>query len=215
MPQTSPFRRLRAAFAVAVAPVGSPNNMAVDPNVVAQLHAQMKVLDRDPYLHVADQRLGVLSVFDDLKFDRADIDMMTPAMRQHAITKLEPLGFRQRSGNVMEHEETGIRLIIPKFHTQGASPFDITRYTPKRAQDIYLLTPTQTACQFIDSYVRDDAVERIKTLIAKHPINLYRLMDYLENKPTHDAFQSVIGHLKYVQREAVEGEPLQRRRALG
>ncbi|MEM1075309.1 MAG: hypothetical protein AAF665_16130 [Pseudomonadota bacterium] len=175
----------------------------------------MEALNRDPYLQIADTKLGILSVFDDLKYDRADADMMSPAMRTHAMKKLGALGYKQTSGTVLLHRETQVRVIIPKFHALGASPFDITRYTSKAPQDFYLLTPTQTACQFVDTYATDDAVERIKTLMAKHPINLYRLMDYLEKTPRHAAFLGAIGHLKFVQREAVSSEPLCRRRALG
>lgn len=166
-------------------------------------------------MQIADAALHLISVFDDLKYDRSDADMMSPAMRQHAVRKLAPLGFRQVSGNVLENREADTRVLIPKSHALGASPFDITRYTPKRTQDYYLLTPTQTACQVIDSYATKDAVERIKTLICKHPINLYRLMDYLEKKDTHQDFLGAVGHLRYVQREAITSEPLQRRRALG
>ncbi|MEM9967376.1 MAG: hypothetical protein AAF755_04660 [Pseudomonadota bacterium] len=175
----------------------------------------MQVLNRDPYLQIADKTLGLVSIFDDLKYDRADADMLSPAMRSHAMQKLAPLGFRQVSGTVLRHTETGVRVLIPKFHALGASPFDITRYTPKGTADFYLLTPTQTACRFIDSYTKNEAVQRIKTLVAKHPVNLYRLMDYLERQPVHEEFLSAIGHLKYVQRIAVESEPLNRRRALG
>ena len=178
------------------------------------LMSQMAVLDRDPYLSLADTDLNLISVFDDLKFDRADADMMSPAMRMYAIKKLSLLGFKQTSGTVLVHP-ADVRVLIPKFHALGASPFDITRYTEKRSRDFYLLTPTQTACRFIDTYPKDEAVDRIKTLIAKHPINLYRLLDYLERKPAHEAFKDAIGHLKYVQRTAVTSEPLKRRRALG
>ncbi|MEM9321020.1 MAG: hypothetical protein AAGA70_18750 [Pseudomonadota bacterium] len=164
---------------------------------------------------MADAKLGLISVFDDLKYDRADADMLSPAMRRHAVKRLTPLGFSQVSGTVLRHGDTGIAVIMPKSHALGASPFDITRYTPKRADDYYLLTPTQTACLFIDNYPLDQAVERIKELITKHPINLYRLLDYLDRSPAHQEFAAAIGHLKYVQRAAVSSEPLCRRRALG
>ncbi|MEL6954154.1 MAG: hypothetical protein AAFN09_16950 [Pseudomonadota bacterium] len=185
----------------------------MDAEDAARLTEKMAVLNADPYLHlVTEDRL--LSVFDDLKYDRADADWMSGAMRGHAIRKLKPLGFRQVSGTVLQSAE-GVRLHIPKFHAQGASPFDVTRYTPRGPYDFYLLTPTQTACWFIDVCPRQEAVERIKTLIVKQPINLYRLLDYLEKKPAHQAFEDAIGHLKFVQREAVEGDKLKRRRALG
>ncbi|MEO0653968.1 MAG: hypothetical protein AAFY77_03770 [Pseudomonadota bacterium] len=182
---------------------------------MAALRARMQGLDSDPYLTVADMDQGIISVFDDLTYDRADADMMSPAMRRHAIGKLKPLGFRQVSGTVLAHGDLDLRVLIPKFHALGASPFDITRYTPKRVHDFYLLTPTQTACRFIDTQTTEAAVAAIKALVAKHPINLFRLMDYLEKTPEHRAFLEAVGHLKYVQRVAVEGEPLRRRRALG
>lgn len=168
-----------------------------------------------PYFLLADAELRLLSVFDDLRYDRADADMLSPSMRGHAIKKLAECGFRQTAGTVLTHRDTGLRVLIPKPRILTSSPFDIAQNTPRRSGDFYLLTPTQTACQIIDSYTHDAAVQKIKELVATQPINLYRLMDYLERKPKHAAFLEAIGHLKYVQRIAVEAEPLCRRRALG
>ncbi|SLN43625.1 hypothetical protein PSA7680_02201 [Pseudoruegeria aquimaris] len=176
--------------------------------------ARMQVLNKDPYLLVADEQLRIISVFDDLKFDRADMDMLSGPMRRRALQKLAPLGFRQVSGTVLENRADNIRAIMPKFRALGESPFDATRYTERRPQDWFILTPTQAACMFIDTYPHMDAVERIKALVVKQPINLYRIMDYLERKPAHEGFRPAIGHLKYVQRTAVEAEPLRSRRAL-
>lgn len=201
------FRRLFKA------PAADKAAGAFDVVAAAELTREMAALNASPYLYLAENQL--ISVFDDLKYDRADIDMLSPAMRNYAIEKIEGFGFKQISGAVLEHQVSGARILIPKFHAQGASPFDITRYTPRRAGDFYLLTPTQTACHIIDRYDVDEAVGRIKDLIVRQPINLYRLMDYLEKTPKHQAFMGAIGHLKFVQREAVSSEPLCRRRALG
>ncbi len=197
-----------------VQPAGA--DCVADPETVrAQVLEKMWAFSAEPYFQIADERLGLLSVFDDLKYDRADVDMISPAMRKHVVGKLGPLGFRQTSGTVLEHAEADMRVYIPKFHALGASPFDIARYTEKRPQDYCLLTPTQVACQFVDHYELDDAVRRIEVLIAKHPINLLKLADYLEGKPKHRAFREVLGHIKRQQRIAVESEPLCRRRSLG
>ena len=175
----------------------------------------MQDLDRDAYLNVADWQLNLISVFDELRYDRSDGDYLSPAMRDHAVRKLQGLGFSQISGTVIENRAEDVRILIPKFHALGASPFDATRYTAKRPQDFYLLTPTQTACRFIDRFDTEEAVERVKALIARHPINVLKIDDYLEDKPAHRAFRDAIGHLKYVQRMAVESEPLRERRGLG
>ncbi|WP_419740922.1 hypothetical protein [Ruegeria sp.] len=207
-------RLLRLFTASAVQPAGA--DFVSDPETVrAQVLDQMRAFSAEPYFQIADEKLGLLSVFDDLKYDRADVDMISPAMRRHVVGKLGPLGFRQTSGTVLEHAEADMRVHIPKFHALGASPFDIARYTEKRPQDFCLLTPTQVACQYVDHYALDDAVQRIEALIAKHPINLLKLADYLEGKPKHRAFREVLGHIKLKQRIAVEAEPLCRRRSLG
>jgi len=174
-----------------------------------------EALNLGPYMCVADAKIKVISIFDDLRYDRSDLDMMSPAMRLHAIGRLGSLGFKQVSGTVLKHHASGARCFIPKFHALGASPFDITRYTPRGEHDFYILTPTQTACQYVDFYSHAEAVERVKALIIRQPINLYKLLDYLEPKTAHQAFANAIGHLRFVQREAITSEPLMRRRALG
>ncbi len=209
------IRRLLQLFTASeVQPAGA--DFVSDPATVrVQVLEQMRAFSAEPYFQIADERLGLLSVFDDLKYDRADVDMISPAMRKHVIGKLGPLGFRQTSGTVLEHAEADMRVHIPKFHALGASPFDIARYTEKRPQDYCLLTPTQVACQYVDHLELDEAVQRIEALIAKHPINLLKLADYLEGTPKHRAFREVLGHIKLKQRIAVESEPLCRRRSLG
>ncbi|MEL6643755.1 MAG: hypothetical protein AAFQ79_07465 [Pseudomonadota bacterium] len=176
--------------------------------------ARLRILDRDPYLLVADEALRMISVFDDLRYDRADMDMLSGPMRTRIAAKLKPLGFRQISGMVLENHDLDIRMHMPKFRALGASPFDAIRDTPRRDQDYYILTPTQTACQYIDQYPTAEAVDKIKALVAVQPINILRIMDYLERNQTHQAFLGAIGHLKFVQREAVQAEPLRSRRAL-
>ena len=166
------------------------------------------------FMVLADDTLGVMSVFDDLKYDRADLDLLGPAMRNHAILKLKPLGFRQMSGSALEQRGTGLMAHMPKFHALGSSPFDVARYTPKREEDFYILTPTQTACRLIDHYPKDEAVARIKDLIATQPVNLLKLEDYLEKSDHHSNFMTAMGYLKFIQREAVASDPLCRRRAL-
>ena len=196
-------------------PQRDPQQVAVNLAQALALREGLATLSRDPYITLADAELRVLSVFDDLSYDRADMDVLTGAMRAHAAARFKPLGIKQTAGSCFTHEASGIRILMPKSHALGASPFDAVRYTPRGEQDYYLLTPTQTACMFIDSFGTDEAVERICDLIQTQPINILRIADYLEKKPSHEAFERAIGHLKFIQRVAVTSEPLMRRRALG
>ncbi len=176
--------------------------------------APQDVLHFGHYMMLADARMNLFSVFDDLKYDRSDVDMMSPGMRRHAIEKLGQAGFKQVSGRVLHNEAEDIRCLFPKFHALGSSPFDITRYTPKRARDYYILTPTQTACQIIDAYGLEEAVSKLEALVHLQPVNVFKLRDYLEDRAAHREFEPLVGHLMAVQKEAVASDPLCRRRAL-
>lgn len=184
-----------------------------DPAALVDLDQQIMALNQDPFLLV-DQQLRLLSVYDDCTYDRSDLDMLSAGMRKRAITALQAIGCDQISGKVMCHQATGVRFMFTDFHALGASPFDISRYLRRGREDYLVMTPTQTACQLIDHRPFEEALGRIKMLIAEQPINIYRLLDYLEHKPAHLAFRQAIGHLERVQREAVSTEPLLNRRAL-
>jgi len=168
-----------------------------------------------PYMMLADARLNLFSVFDDLVYDRSDADMLSPAMRRHAIEKLKPLGFVQVKGTVLENAAEDVRCYIPKVHALGASPFDIIRYTRRRPRDYVILTPTQTACQIIDGYPLEVAIEKLGTLVQHQPINLFKLVDYLERSTAHKEILGELWKIRSLQKQAVESEPLRRRRALG
>lgn len=190
-----------------------PSSGSSDDRVVPFAH-RVTVLNADPYLMVADAGLRLISVFDDLSYDRADLDALSGPMRRRALAKLTPLGFVQRSGSVIESRTEDIRVHLPKFRALGASPFDVLRDTKRRPQDYALLTPTQSAARIIDAYPLDAAMERLTALVVKHPVNLLRLGDFLDRSDRHQAFKAVLGHLIYVQRQAVMQEPLKTRRAL-
>lgn len=204
----SMFARLSSLFA---------RPLPAEPRAVvptAPFAERVEVLNADPYLMVADPALRLLSVFDDLRYDRADLDMLSAPMRRRALAKLQPLGFEQTSGMVIESRAEDIRIHLPKFRALGASPFDALRDSMLRPQDYALLTPTQAAAQIITRHPLDAAMERLKALVVKHPANLLRLFDFLEHNAHHQGFKDAIGHLMYLQRDAVSKEPLKTRRAL-
>jgi hypothetical protein len=166
------------------------------------------------YVHIPAIEIRIISIFDELRYDRSDADIVSPAMRMHIAKTLAKFGFRQKSGTVFENKQRDIKCLIPKSHALGASPFHITQYTPKRGQDFYILTPTQTACQIIHHCELEDAIEHIHQLIQKQPINLYRLSDYLDYSEQHQEAAKAIGHIKYLQRKALETGPLRNIRPL-
>lgn len=214
MSQSRTFRRLSGLLGTRASPVG-PGPATPRPNLSSEEFSEkVRVLNHDPYLFIADEARKLISVFDDLKYDRADLDMLSDPMRRRALAKLTPLGFRQVSGSLLENKALDIRIHLPKFRALGASPFDACRDTRRRAQDYFILTPTQAACQIIDHYPLAEASRMIEALVVRHPVNLLRIIDFLEKGDDRQSVLNAIGHLRYVQRKAVEAEPLKTRYAL-
>ena len=176
---------------------------------------QQKGMLLDQYITNINIDLKILSIFDDIRYDRADLDVITGPMREHAIRKLRNFGFIQINGSILENAHRNLRIIIPKSHTLGASPFDATRYTKKRDQDLYMLTPTQAACQIIDQCYPCDAVDRIKNLIACQPINILRILDFLERKPAHAIYRENVRMFRDFQKEVITNGSPKHQRPLG
>jgi len=168
----------------------------------------------DPHITVMDHPKNIISIFDDLHYDRSDVDIISPAMRRYLLKKLKLLNFKQKTGNTFECLNKNIRCVIPKIHALGTSPFDVTLYTHKRTQDFYILTPTQTACLITMCCPIEEAVKTISNLIKSQPININRMQDYLEQSTNDEEFLTAIPHLRYVQGIAVKSEPLSNMRAL-
>ena len=168
----------------------------------------------DKYLYITEPPLNIISVFDDLRYDRSDADMLSPGMRKHVIKRLAMVGFRQKTGKVLVHAESGIQCYLSNQGVLGSSPFHVTDYTNNADNDFFILTPTQTVCKIINHYPLEEAVAKACDLICKQPINLFKIMDYFEENDTHHLFEQAIPHLKYKQRMAVESEALRNMRSL-
>ncbi|WP_086933946.1 hypothetical protein [Agarilytica rhodophyticola] len=170
-------------------------------------------LNLDSYI-IVDWGVKAISVFDDLHYDRSDLDVMAPGMRRYVKNKLESIGFAQISGCRFKNEVYDIVCEMPKLNVKGASPFDATNYIKKREYDLFIMTPTQLAAHYIDSLEHAEAVEKIMNLVHKHPVNLFKIMDFVEDKVAHQNFLSVIHHIINEQKKAIKTEPLCRLKSL-
>lgn len=183
-------------------------------NSQSSFHDDLAARDYGPYFLLADRELRLFSVFDDLKYDRSDADIMAPPMRRHAIDMLHAMGFWQKTGSVLLHKTQNIRCLFPKPQILGASPLDITAYSNRESDDYYILTPTQTACMIISAFSAETACDKLVNLVQKQPININRIFDYLQRRSDHKIIAKSLGLVKAAQDKAITEEPLCRRRAL-
>lgn len=168
----------------------------------------------DSYLHWVDE-INVLSVFDDVLYDRSDIDILSPAMRHFAAKFLKHQGYKQINGQCFSSQDRKEKLWMPKPSVLAASPFDIARYVKRSEGDALILTPTQTAALLLDSLKLDKAVEAIVLLIEQQPINLLKLHDHIPEYHQRNAYVEAFPYLRYCQRKVVENPKMRFKRSLG
>lgn len=171
-------------------------------------------IEKDKYLHWHSE-INAISVFDDVKYDRADVDMLTPAMRKYIANYLVHRGCQLKSGTAIIHKDLDLTFILPKPSVLGASPFDITHHFPRNESDIYILTPTQSAAYLFDHIELDSAVESISKMIKKQPVNLLKLEDAIGTQVKRQAYLQAMGYLTYCQRQALEQPNMKFKRSLG
>lgn len=174
----------------------------------------IKAIGSNDYL-LWHESLGVISVFDDIQYDRSDIDILGPGMRRYVSQFLTTLDCKARSGRCIVHRDSGVKFWLPRPSVLAASPFDITRYQPRDAGDIYILTPTQTAAYFFQQIDFDWAIIAIGEMIKSQPVNLLKLEDTLQHQRERSYYAPVLRHLLNCQKLWVKHNKMKFKRSLG
>ena len=166
----------------------------------------------DDYIFVC-QSLNIISIFDATNYDRSDIDLMTPNMRNYIKMKLTQLGFKQISGNLFKNKNNHITCEFTKPNILMASPFKDLQKNNK-SQHCYILTPTQTACQMLLQLETDQAMQQIIALIQLQPVNLYKIKDFCYNEQRLSSLVKLIPELSAQQNQAIKQPKLSKKRSL-
>jgi hypothetical protein len=174
----------------------------------------VEIIGGDEYLLWRDS-IRVLSVFDDVRYDRSDIDLLGPGMRRYVSQVLTGLECKAKSGKCIEHSDADIKCWLPKPSVLAASPFDITRYQPREANDIYILTPTQTAAYFFQQLDFDLAIMAIGDMIESQPVNILKLLDTLNSRRERSYYAPVLRYLLDCQKQVVSQPGFKFKRTLG
>jgi hypothetical protein len=171
-------------------------------------------IGKDDYL-LWHESIRVISVFDDVKYDRSDIDILGPGMRRYVTKFLTGLGCKTRSGSCIVHRHSELNFLLPKPSVLASSPFDITRYQSRERKDIYILTPTQTAAYLFQHMDFDLAIIAIFEMIKTQPVNLLKLQDTLQHHRERQYYAPVLRYLLACQNQGVKQEQMKFKRSLG
>lgn len=172
-------------------------------------------ISADEYLYWLPE-IGVISVYDDSLYDRSDLDILSPGMRSHIAQYLKQHDCRQKRGTCIAAPDSSRHFWLSKPSVLLAtSPYDATRYIPRKDGDVYILTPTQAAAYLLDNTSLQTAVAAIEELGKQQPMNIGKLEDYM---PEHFDKPDCRGAFTYLrtQQKAVRAQPGKKfKRALG
>lgn len=171
------------------------------------------MIDKDSYLYWQEDA-AIISVFDDVKYDRSDIDLLSPSMRRYITEKLKLLHCQLARGTHLISPH-GLSLFMPKPSVLGASSFDITRYQKRDEGDIYILTPTQCAAYLLDNLSLEQAVAEIAKMLPSQPINLRKLEDHMRQSSQRNRMLEALPFLRYELRQAQEQAHMRHKRHIG
>ncbi len=170
-------------------------------------------LDTDNYLYWHEKH-QIISLFDDVRYDRSDIDILSTSMRKHIGLILKSLGCIHKAGN-RYISPVGLSLWMPKPSVLGASSFDATRYTPRQPGDIYILTPTQAVAYWLDHASLEEAVPAIVDMMRSQPCNLRKLEDQINKNSQRNTYLQAMPYLRRELRLSQEDPKLKFKRSLG
>lgn len=173
-------------------------------------------LKDDKNFYVVEAPMSILSVFDHTNYDRSDLDLLSGPQRQYVERKLKKYGYKFKTGRVLQSKTNPIVFRIPKQSIISANPFDIIRYEKRDQGDIFVLTPTQTACLIINRITdQDELKEALKDLIKKQPINLKKIYDNIRFEKSKETYQSIHSELLDFQTEVIKSTDLKYKQHLG
>jgi hypothetical protein len=169
----------------------------------------------DEYLYWLPQ-VGVISVYDDSLYDRSDLDLLSPGMRRHVVSYLKKHGAKQKRGAcIAAPKSIGHFWLSKPSVLLATSPYDATIYLPREQDDIYILTPTQTAAYLIDNLPLQEAIAAIESLGKQQPMNIGKLEDYLPEHFDKPTYRGAFTYLRTQQKAVRANSKIKFKRALG
>lgn len=174
------------------------------------------LFQHDKYVR-ASALYNMITIFDSLRYERNDYDVLSAPQRNYVGAVLEKNGHRHVTGNSFKNLKTGqtLRFIITK--TLGVSPLNELNYQ-YNDQDIFIVTPGTYFLFLVEKLSTDDKQDSVRAelmdLVSHHPVNLEQLLDLSTHDHFYATLKEVFKECKAKQDDAIENY-LKGKRPLG
>lgn len=175
-----------------------------------------ELLYKDKYLYLYNEKFQAVSIFDHIRYDRSDYDMLSPPQRKYLLKLLLDNSGRQITGRKVAFED-GTTITFPRANAMSPSPGDVLEELSQDEGHFLVLTPTQLAYALIKE-LHDEPellMSELNKLITAQPINLYKVQDYAESEGMKSFLRKNLESLKAAQETITTSEPMKNRRHLG
>ncbi|MEM7404799.1 MAG: hypothetical protein AAF458_05865 [Pseudomonadota bacterium] len=133
-----------------------------------------------PTLCVAVDDLGLIACYDDIQFERNDIDIIGPTQRRELDELLTGLGFERVNPHCYRSHAAVVRIVEPP-RTQLNEPLNGVELEPGA---ITFVTATQAAFEILLApWTPDRRVDELRRLVALLPVNLRKIDTVLKRRP--------------------------------
>jgi len=172
-------------------------------------HEETEVLDyslvnRDKNLF-ATEKLPLITVYDDNLFVRNDYDVLSLGQRNYLIRFFAQLGFKQKSGRLLQNEQVNIHLPRPNANL-AISSFQ-PEFLEFRQQNYYCVTPTmlaETMFYYGLQHPEFELMAGLKALIGKCPFNIEWLRDISYRSDIEQSTKATFAELTDFQSQLIK-----------
>ena len=161
-----------------------------------------------------DTPIKIVSIFDHIRFDRSDVELLSKEQREYIFHKARGDGFVWKSGRILKNKESRVEIVFPKQNILGANPIDILRYEKTSGDRVFVLTPTQAACYFL-TLGEESFVQNTKRLLERMPINIKKVIDSLGRTTEASIFSKHLSQIQAWQDETLAKEEFIKKSHIG
>jgi len=149
------------------------------------MDSYLEIFKKDRFVRVSPL-YNIITIFDSVKYDRSDQELLSASQRNHIGNVLEENGHKRLTGNSYQNITTKqvMRFTTPK--TLGVSPLNELQYNFNQ-EDIFIVTPGTYFLFLVMKFnelQKENILQEIMQLISTHPVNL----DQLLSVSRHDVF---------------------------
>jgi hypothetical protein len=149
------------------------------------MDSYLMIFQKDTFVRVSTL-YNIISIFDSVKYDRSDQELLSASQRNHIGKILEENDHKRLTGNSYQNINTKkvLRFTTPKM--LGVSPLNELQYNFNK-EDIFIVTPGTYFLFLVmkfDELQKENILKEIMQLISIHPVNL----DQLLNVSRHEVF---------------------------